>query len=86
MRILREVEETLREYVDFVDMHIYSDVTADCMIGADFGTNSIDLDRVLDMMQDEFPEIEIVVKESSTGSNMRYVDFGLFVDPQGLLR
>tara|TARA_R110002167_G_scaffold68414_3_gene193070 strand:- start:8313 stop:8573 length:261 start_codon:yes stop_codon:yes gene_type:complete len=86
MKVLREVESALREYVDYVDMHIYSDSTADCMIATDLGKNGFDLDDVLDMIQDEFPEIEIVVKESGTGNNMRFIDFQLYHDPQGLLR
>lgn len=85
MTVFKEVESALRDYVDFVDMHIYSDSTADCMIAQDFGSG-LQLDVVLDSIQDEFPEIEIVVKESGSGNNMYFVDFQLYHDPQGILR
>ena len=81
--ILREVEDALRDYVDFVDMHIYSNSTADCMIA----DSTVRLDDVLDDIQDEFPEIEIVVKDSGLGSSgMYFVDFQIYYDPQGILR
>jgi hypothetical protein len=87
MRILEEVESALRDYVDFVDMHIYSNSTADCMIA----DREQELDAVLDYLQDEFPEIEIVVKDSgfATGGDLGdtyFVDFQIYHDPQGILR
>ena len=83
MRILEEVESALRDYVDFVDMHIYSNSTADCMIA----DSTVRLDDVLDNIQDEFPEIEILVNDSGLGSNnMYFVDFQIYYDPQGILR
>ena len=83
MRIFEELESALRDYVDFVDMHIYSDSTADCMIA----DSTVRLDDVLDNIQDEFPEIEILVNDSGLGSNnMYFVDFQIYYDPQGILR
>tara|TARA_R110000764_G_scaffold100637_2_gene185756 strand:+ start:92 stop:343 length:252 start_codon:yes stop_codon:yes gene_type:complete len=83
MRFLEEVESALRDYVEFVDMHIYSDSTADCMIA----DSTVRLDDVLDNIQDEFPEIEILVNDSGLGSNnMYFVDFQIYHDPQGILR
>ena len=87
MRILEEVENALRDYVDFVDMHIYSNSTAECMIA----DSTVRLDDVLDNIQDEFPEIEIVVKRSGAASggdlgDTYFVDFQIYHDPQGILR